>query len=418
MLGSAFLFTSSCTSEGDVDGSLFSYGGSDPKGDFIVIIMDKENSLVKHTNYTEGEIESSQPWYAYTSVDPSNAYANGFSIIYRVDLGVDGFVLFSEFPQAAVVYQKFDSLGDADGDPVYAVYREQVDKTSYYNRAYNWLRFFIDTSVAADQSDMSAGFTAFDAASTQGSMYGAGYSKKEDVENPGDPDGGVDDINEGDTVTVDGFTADSATVSNIMWTGAIGDWAKAIAMVGTASGSVILDFGSDMGGGMGLAIPQASISWSAVAGTYFTMVYEFNQLTDESQVNPMKIVITSSGYCEVYPFDLKTDNPANAVFNRQFVALGSLLGGPLYPTETIAETFERVSGVDQPGVVSSVVQNAYTCNGTFVAEDPAEDQVVVAVCDSSGRFFGFTMFDEELSTDDYIIRFGCGIRDTGYTNSY
>ena len=169
---------------------------------------------------------------------------------------------------------------------------------------------------------------------------------------------------------------------------------------------------------MGLAIPQSSISWSSVAGTYFTMVYEFNQSTDESLVSPMKIVLTSDGNCEVYPFELKTDNPANAVFDEQFVALGSLAGGPLYPTETIAQSFERVSGVDQPGVVSSVVENAYTCNGTFIAENQAEDQVVVAVCDPSGRFFGFTMFDEESSTDDYIIRFGFGINDTGYTNSY
>jgi hypothetical protein len=390
------------------------YGGSDPEGDLITVIIDQTNTKVKHINHTQGETEASQPWYDYSSLSVSDEHAQGFGIIKKVDLGGDGFVLFAEFPQAACVYQKFDSLGDADGNPVYVVYRVQVDKSSYYAKAFNWMRFYIDPNPIDGQSDMSTGFSAFDTSGEQGLLYGAGYSKKLEAE--GAAEGGVSDINSGDTTKVSDFTADAATSANILWTGTVGDMATAISMVGTASGAVIMDFGTDTGGGMGLAIPQATMSFSQLAGTYFTLVYEFDQETDEQQISVMKTVIKSDPQSlEVYDFADKTDNPANAVFDQNFTAVGDLVGGPV-GGEDISETFQRVSGCS--AATSSIVRNAYTCNGAFVAQDLVEEITVVAQFDSTGRFFGFTMFDNETDETDYIVRFGFGIRDTGYTNGY
>ncbi|UCB46605.1 MAG: hypothetical protein JSV25_04080, partial [Spirochaetota bacterium] len=345
------------------------------------------------------------------SLPVSDEHAQGFKIIKKVDLGVDGFVLFAEFPQAACVYQKFDSLGDADGNPVYVVYRVQVDKSSYYEKAFNWMKFYIDSTL--DQSDMSTGFSAFDTSGEQGLLYGAGYSKKREAEEA--EEGGVENINSLGTTKVDDFTADSETSANILWTGDVGDMATAISMVGTASGAVIMDFGTDTGGGMGLAIPQATMSFGQLAGTYFTLVYGFDQDTNEQTISVMKTVIKSDQSLEVYDFADKTDNPSNAVFDQDFTPVGTLDGGPLYP-ETIAETFQRISGCGD--AASSVVNNAYSCNGSFVAQDVASDITVVAQFDSTGRFFGFTMFDNNTDATDYVLRFGLGIRDTGYTNSY
>jgi hypothetical protein len=387
------------------------YGGSDPEGDLITVIIDQANSKVKHINHTNGETEASQPWYSYSALAITDEHAQGFGILKRVDLETGEFVLFAEFPQAACVYQLFDAAGDPSGNPVYVVYRQQVDKSSYYAKAYNWMSFNIDST--GDQSDMTTGFSAFDSSGQQGLLYGASYSKKREAE--GAAEGGVEDINSGDTTKVADFTADSETSANILWTGTVGDMATAISMIGTASGAVILDFGADIGGGMGLAIPQATMSFSQLAGTYFTLVYGFDQGTDEQTISPMKVVVKSDGNLEAYDFNDKTDNPANAVFDQDLTAVGAFVGGPV-GGEDISETFQRISGCS--GAASSVVQNAYTCNGSFVAQDLANDITVVAQFDSTGRFFGFTMFDNNTGATDYIIRFGLGIKDTGYTNNY
>ena len=165
---------------------------------------------------------------------------------------------------------------------------------------------------------------------------------------------------------------------------------------------------------MGLAIPQADTSWSQLAGTYFTLVYGFDRFTDAHEVSPMKIVIDSSGNCKVYPYDEKTDT-GTPVFDQDFTAIGDFVGGPV-ALEDISDTFLRVSGCSSAD--SSVVQNAYLCKGGFIAQDAVENIVVVSGFDSSGRFLAFTMFDEETGALDYRIKFGFGIRDTGYMNSY
>jgi len=419
LLSPGLILLCGCSSGESV--STYYYGGSDPKGDFVSIVIDKASSRVKHINYSDGETAESQPWYSYTTLEADDEYANGFSIIKKATLSSTEYVLIAEFPGAAAVYQmfKWDELELdylAFEDPRYVVYRQQTDKSSYYEKAYNWMKFFIDTSV--DQSDMSAGFAAFDTSGEQGLLYGAGWSKKDEVEGGGD--GGVSDINSDDSFTIDSLVYHQESVSNIKWGGSVDDWTQAIAVTGTASGALVLDFGSATGGGMGLAVPQATTSWSNLAGTYFTMVYEFDQETDERQVFPMKIVIKSvdsEWHCQVYPYDVKTSNPANAVFNQPLDAIGTLDSGP-YPGETIAETFLRVS--DCASAASSIVQNGNLCNGSFIAMNETDEQVVVTTFDSTGRFLGFTMFDDDEGTPeaDYVVRFGLGIRDTGYTNNY
>ena len=123
----------------DVAGGLPSYGGTDPKGDYIVVIVDRDNGQVKKINFTEGETEASQSWVSYTAVEAGAQYASGFSIVNSIDIGGGAFVLFAEIPDAACVYQAFDSEGYGDGNPVFLVARETPAASSFYSRAYNWV---------------------------------------------------------------------------------------------------------------------------------------------------------------------------------------------------------------------------------------------------------------------------------------
>jgi hypothetical protein len=215
---------------------------------------------------------------------------------------------------------------------------------------------------------------------------------------------------------VDTFTYDAETVSNIIWTTTEGAWDYAITMTGTASGAVILDFGPETGGGMGLAIPQTDLIdnatswWSSASGTYFTMVYEYDLSTLDEEITPMKMVITPGGFIRVFQYEDSTET-GTPVFNKELVAFKDFPSGP-NAGEPIRLTFQTVSG--NVSANATTVQNAHLCKGAFISEDMVEDQIVTSIFDPSGRFFGFTMFDNEGF--DYILRFGFGIKDDNYAN--
>ena len=76
----------------------------------------------------------------------------------------------------------------------------------------------------------------------------------------------------------------------------------------------------------------------------------------------------------------------------------------------IATQFATESG--NSGAVSTSVQGAHVCSGSFVSAET--DAVICIIFDPEGNFCGFTMKD---STGDDIIRFGFCIKDEDYTNS-
>ncbi len=390
----------SCSSSDSNDdppsNTITNYAGSDPVGDFIVIQIDKTNSKVRHINYTADPDEDSG-WLDYTKI--AAADAEGFSNQNRVELSGGEYVIFAEFPNTAIVYQLFDASNDAVGNPVYAVLREKVDIDSYYEKAYNWMKFEIDASTATD-SEMEVGFAAFDASSNEGLLYGAGYYGYDDT---------ISDINSGDIQKVTLFEENTALIANTMWGGAVGDMDNAITLTGTQSGTNILDFGPASGGGMGLAIPQSDVSLATASGTYFLLVYEADKVGGTSSVEPMKLVISStSPHIKVFPYNgnTETDSP---VFSDDLTAVADLTAGESPGgTTPIMEQFATASG--NSAAVSSVVQNAHESSGTFAATDP--NYGLAIIFDPLGGFCGFTMTDNSTDT----IRFGFGIKDSLYTN--
>jgi hypothetical protein len=390
------LIIAGCGSSDEEEASIASYGGSMPVGDFIVVQIDRSSSLVRHINYTTDEDSG---WLSYTAVSPSDDKARGFSILNRVEIDGGNYVLFAEFPNTAVVYQVFDSSDNSVDWPVYVVYREEVDKSTYYEKAYNWMKFTIDETVS-DDSAMEAGFAAFDSTSAEGLLYGAGYNSEDDS---------INDINAADQSKVDSFTANTELVANTMWTGTVGDMNTAITLTGTASGANILDFGPDTGGGSGIAIPQSNVTLSTAAGTYFLLVYDNNKASDTVTVTPMKLVISAtSPHIKVFEYTENTES-GTTTFSDDLTAIENLDASESPGTDPIKDDFSSTSG--NSSASSTIVQNAHLCKGSFVAVET--DQVLNIMFDSTGSFCGFTMFD---TTGDDIIRFGFGIKDSGYTN--
>ena len=87
---------------------MLSYAGSQPVGDFVEVQIDRDNSQVRRINYTNPEDSG---WLSYTAVASTDTQAQGFSILNRAEAGNGYYVLFAEFPNAAIVYQIFDSTG-------------------------------------------------------------------------------------------------------------------------------------------------------------------------------------------------------------------------------------------------------------------------------------------------------------------
>jgi hypothetical protein len=124
----------------------------------------------------------------------------------------------------------------------------------------------------------------------------------------------------------------------------------------------------------------------------------------------MKMVITTGGFIKVFEYEDSTDT-GTPVFNKELVAFENFPSGP-NAGEPIRLTFQTVSG--NVSANAATVQNAHLCKGAFISEDDVEEQIVTSIFDSAGRFFGFTMFDDEGA--DYILRFGFGIKDENYAN--
>lgn len=407
----------STTSSGG--GSLTTYAGSDPKGDYIVIEFDTANSLVRRINFTTAETNG---WYSYSTLPYTSQYANGFSIVKKAiitNIGTSSmFALFSEFPQAACVYLlMLETNGSSTviENPAYVVYRQPLTGNDLYGKAYNWMKFTID-DLGSD-SDMECGFASYDNSANGGRMYGSGYSRKrqtgQDVSNCG-----FNDIDETDSVYITNFTYNSSSGSLAMWTGGVGDWTRAINMTGTPSGTVILDFGTNCGGGSGIAIPQSSLAanpatwWSTVGGKYFTVIYEYNSMTTVTAINPVKIVVESGGQVKVYQF---ADHLTNTPFFNEMMTMISNAGTNMSPATnyTVSQLMTYFSG--NSGANSSVVQNAHYGLGAYLFT--TNDQTLFTMFDPAGRFMSFTMYDD-LGGGNYVIRFGFGIKDSSYNDGF
>lgn len=388
------------------------YGGTSPVGDFIEVTIDRINKTVTHVNYTTGGgVDGPFP---YTAVSVANAY--GFSIINRAEIGGGDYVLFSEFPGAAVVYQMFDDTDAPMGWPVYVVKKSNTTASSYYGKAYNWMMFFIDGD--STDSDMECGFAAFDISSEGGLLYGAGYSNRREAEDdPLEP--AIQDINEGDAVSIDAFTWDDTMRAFVNYeSGHDGDMDYAMTLTGTPSGSAVLDFGPELGGGGALAIPQADSKAfsSSYAGTYFAVLYEYNKGTATRTVDPIKVVISDFPGVSVFNYADHTDTDM-PIFMATLQALEDFTGGPTPPGDPVVEQFHAISLND--AAISTVVREAHLCHGSFIAAN--SDVILVITFDPSGRFCSYTMFDNNgTDTDDGddVIRFGFAIKDANYTDSF
>jgi hypothetical protein len=392
------------------------YGGTDPKGDFVTVDIDRMAKTITHTNHTVPS--RSGGLLSYIDLAKTDSQANGFSMIRKVTLATGGYALFAEFPGVALAYQQFTASGIMDGDPQYVVLRSETPPSHYYERAFVWMKFFIDTTAA--NSDMESGFAAWDSTAGNGRLYGAGYSNNRDVSNSGPNTYGISNVNEAGTVGVPGLTYDSSTQSNTIWDSAHpNDRNYAITLVGTASGAAVMDFGPNMGGGGGLAIPQAGTKafQSAYTGTYFVIVYEYAKSGGTRSVQLVKTVFGADGSIRTYNY---TDHTATATpfFSQSLTAIEDIAAGssPNNP-ELLTTSFRTISG--NAGAASSVTQNAHLCHGSFVAA--GTNQVAMIAFEEQGRYLGFTMFENggtpDVTSDD-VVRFGFGIKDSDYSDSF
>lgn len=402
----ALLFIAACDDGGGKEkDKILTFAGSEPVGDFVVIQLNKTDRTVRRVNYTN---PSDSGWLTYHSVDATHENAQGFSILKRVDINDEGdYVLFAEFPNTALVYQMFLTSDAPSGYPVYVVLRDKVDKAEYSEKAYNWIKMKIGGT--ADEAEMEAGFAAFDtyvadSATEEGLLYGAGFNSESDS---------ISDINSGDNAKISEFVENTELVANTMWTGTVGDMDSAITLTGTGSGTNILDFGPDQGGGMGLVIPQSDVSLADAAGTYFVLCYQSDKTADTETVQPIKVVLSteSGANIRVFEYQANTTVPDDLILTDTLTALASLPAGES-PGGAIAinEQFEDAAGNDL--ATSTIVQDAHLCPGVFVATNA--DWVITVSIDPLGNFFGFTMLDG--TGDNDIVRFGFGIKDDGYEN--
>lgn len=398
-----------------VTSAMSAYGGTAPRGDFVTVDIDRWAKTVTHTNHTVPGRSGGQ--LSYVDLPQTDSQASGFSMIRRVALPSGGYVLFAEFPGAALAYQQFTAAGAMDGDPQYVVLRSDTVPSHYYERAFVWMKFRLDPTAA--NSDMESGFAAWDSPAGNGRLYGAGYSNNQDVMNTGSNTYGISNVNQTGTVGVPGLTYDATTQSNTIWDAAHpGDRNYAITLAGTASGAAIMDFGPNMGGGGGLAIPQAGTKafQSAYTGTYFVIVYEYAKAGGTRRVMLVKTVFGADGSIRTYQH---TDHTTTATpfFSQTLTAIEDVPGSnsPNNP-EAITASFQNISG--NAGAASSVVRNAHLCHGAFLAA--SSSQVAMIAFEEGGRFLGFTMFDNNntvTATDD-VVRFGFGIKDSGYSDAF
>lgn len=409
----------SSNTPGSGGGSFTTYAGSDPKGDYIVIDFDTANSLVRRINFTTGETNG---WFSYTTLPTNSQYANGFSIVKQAviesNASTNFFALFTEFPQAACVYLLMMETNGAEGfvveNPAYVVYRQTLSGSDLYGKAYNWMKFTID-DIAAN-SDMEAGIASFDASGAGGIFYGSGYSRKSQT-GTGLSNCGFHDVDDGTNLYVTNFTANSDAGSLTAWYGGVGDWSTALSMTGTPSGAVILDFGTNIGGGSGIAFPQSDLAadpaawWSTVGGTYMTVIYEYNSQTAQTLIEPIKIKVESGGLVKVYQFTNHVSDTPFLSETLTMISNANLAQSPC-TNYTPMELLAHFAG--NTNASSAVVQKAHYGLGSYLYTDISI--TLFAMFDPQGRFMSFNMF-EDAGGGTNIIRFGFGIKDAGYNDS-
>lgn len=407
-------------SSGGGGGALTAYAGSDPKGDYIVIEFDTASSLVRRINFTTGKTNG---WYSYSTLPHTSPYANGFSVVKQAVIESNSvtnfFALFAEYPGAACVYMLVMETNGAEGfvveNPAYAVYRQTLSQSDLYGTAYNWMRFTIDGSGSG--SDMEAGIASFDSSGTGGIMFGAGYSRQNqtgtDLNNCG-----FFDIDDGTNLYVTNFTANAAAGSLTVWYNGVGDWPNALSIAGTPSGAVILDFGTNIGGGAGIAIPQSSLAadpvtwWNTVGGVYMTVIYEYNSQTAQSLIEPLKIQVGAGGLVKVFNFTNHVSVDPDISNYLTMISNADLAQSPC-SAYTPMELLAHFAG--NTNASSAVVRDAHFGLGGYLYT--TNDVTLFAMFDPQGRFMSFNMF-EDLGAGNYIIRFGFGIRDSSYNDGF
>lgn len=378
------------------------YGGADPKGDYIAVTIDSSAGTLTYHNYTTDEHYGP---YAFSRItDPArnfgfqNLYATGVIPAYPTPNCYAEFVLMDG---VALILQMFDQGATPDiydddtpdGNPIFAYYRRAVDMTDYRGQVFNWVGY----EMGADAGNFEVGCAAFDTNATDpaGRLYGGGYNRRAEVEYPGWAgynDRGMRDINDTGLGT-SSFTYDADLVANT---------AGSLTLIGTDSGDFILDRGP--GAGAGFALRQAAAKeWqTAYNGTYFAFIYKNNAGAQE--VSPMKVVLSGGGFAAYEPI-----SAASPSLTGSFTDIETFPEGPCPPggdPMTFAAQLQAISGCN--GAEAAAVRNAYRCRGGFVAT--VDDRVVYLMLDPAGRYLCFASFEE--GTNHYA--FGFGIKDPEY----
>jgi hypothetical protein len=215
------------------------------------------------------------------------------------------------------------------------------------------------------------------------------------------------------------LTWDSGSGTFVIWDSELGtgNWNGATAVSGTASGALVLDWGPSVGGGGALAVPQTSAVdnlstfWPTVTGTYLTMTYGY-EYDEGAEAGPVKVVLYSDGEAgaiDVFDYSNRTDGGGS--FFGEPIALTRVEDFESGPRdEAISVSFQNVA--ENNLASSTVVQNTHLCKGAFIAA-PSSELIIMVGFDPSGRFFGFTMF-QDLGDGYYIVRFGLGVKDENY----
>lgn len=397
---------------------LKAYGGSDPKGDYILFEVDPGAQQVRYINFSTG---TTNGWYDYSPLMASDPLANGFSIIQKATLLSNAyqslFVLFAEFPKAACIYQLFqvsNGLTNTVGNPVYIVYQDQLQKNHLYGRAYNWLKFRAGSNPTL--SDIETGFAAFDNSSKNGKMYGVKYNprnkKGDDATNCG-----VDSIDQKDAMGLDSLVQNTSAGALTHWLGADGDWTRSVSLTGSPTGPIVVDFGTNNGGGSGLAIPQttavSNISdwWATVSGVYVSFAYEYDSKNNLVSIRPMKVQISTSGMVKLMEYTDHVKGPSVFSHYVSMMATDDTSSSPKSDM-TIKDLLKQNAKNDLAD--SEGVKNANLCLGSFIYS--AGNTVFNIVFDPAGQYLGYTMY-EDKGSKKYTIRFGLGIKDSGYNDN-
>lgn len=388
------LFLSSCDTgpsgpSGGGEGGGTIYVGVTSNGNLLTLAIDMVNNRLWGYNLTEKD--SIGP-LAYSRMDTNNW---GFQNMYKSenfylrDVDDSAYVIFILNPRSAAVFQLFLAGNDAPiGGPGYAVCKKNINIKTCKEKAYNMVNINID-------NDEEIGFMAFDK-DAKGLLYGAVFTSE---------DNKVNNINPEQAITTEGFNYYEIHDIGI---NSIDINEGSIALIGTQSGALLI---TDLQGYFfGASIPQTAkkeYDNSLYNGTYFCLAFS-NRSEGENGI-PIRVIAKSGGL-----IDIAVLGPYGSLetylTNMPLIPLSNLEEGPNYPPYTITQDFQRFSGCNN--AQSTVVKNAYKCNGTFIGMMKGEEIPLIFTFDPTGKFLIFMAF-----TGEGVI-FGFGIKDPNYNISY